>query len=93
VTAAVPTTLEGDMKSKLDALKNASASDFNDKYVDMQGEAHEDATRMFKAYADNGDNPELKKFAAATLPTLQKHFDEVKTIDKTDANDKVAAKK
>jgi putative membrane protein len=93
VTATVPTALEGPMKDKLDALKNASASDFNDKYVDMQGEAHEDAARMFKAYADNGDNAELKTFAAATLPTLEKHFDEVKTIDKTDANDKVAAKK
>jgi putative membrane protein len=36
--------------------------------------AHQDAVVLFNAYAKDGDDPELKKWAAKTLPHLQRHL-------------------
>jgi putative membrane protein len=80
-----PTAPDSDMQRKLDDLKNASALDFDKKYVDLQGKAHDDAVNLFKTYAEKGDNTELKAVAAKALPQLQKHADEVKTLEKADS--------
>jgi len=47
---------------------------FDAAYIDAQLQAHEEAVDLFKQYADNGQTPAIKSFAAKTLPTLEHHL-------------------
>jgi putative membrane protein len=58
----------------LDELKGKSGKDFDQSYDQIQVKAHEDAVALFEAYAREGDNADLKKWAAATLPHLNQHL-------------------
>jgi putative membrane protein len=73
----LPTALDDRRQQMLDQLKSARAEDFNGAYLDQQKNAHDDAIQAFSDYAANGDNPDLKRFAADTLPALRKHDDAV----------------
>lgn len=70
-----PTALDDAHQSKLDDLKKKTGDDFDQDYVSDQKDAHNEAVSLFKNYADNGTDPDLKAFAAKTLPTLQAHKD------------------
>ena len=61
-------------------LKAASGKDFEAKYITLQADAHRKAVALFAAYANSGDDPALKEFAKATLPTLEMHEKEVKEL-------------
>lgn len=43
-------------------------------YDHMQLQAHEEAVALFEQYARDGDNPDLKAWAAKTLPHLKEHL-------------------
>ena len=40
----------------------------------MQVKGHQDAVGLFEAYSKSGDNSDLKKWAAKTLPHLKQHL-------------------
>lgn len=65
----------------LKELKEASAKDFDEEYVDAQEDAHDDAVSLFKGYANNGENVALKNFAAETLPDLENHDKQVEALE------------
>lgn len=54
-------------------LNQAGQGKFDGQYVAAQIKAHDEAINLFSSYAKSGDNAELKQFAEATLPSLQKH--------------------
>ena len=72
---------EGDQKH-VDELAKLSGAEFDKKYVDLMVEDHEEDVKLFKEAADDAEDPDLKAFAAKTLPTLQKHLERITTIDK-----------
>jgi len=74
VKAKLPTALDSEHQQMLDGLKAKSGKDFDSSYDQMQLKAHEDAVALFDAYAKGGDDPELKKWAAKTLPHLKEHL-------------------
>jgi putative membrane protein len=74
VQAKLPTALDSDHQQMLDELKGKSGKDFDQSYDQIQVKAHEDAVALFEAYAREGDNADLKKWAAATLPHLNQHL-------------------
>jgi putative membrane protein len=76
----VPAKLDGPHAQKLEQLQTASGSEFDQSYRQMQLEAHREAVALFSSYAQTGDNAELKQWAGKTLPTLQKHFQEVQDL-------------
>lgn len=79
--AVIPTALDEKHAKKLAKLNEEDADDFDDEYLEEQEEAHESAIKLFKDYADDGDNASLKSFAAVTVPTLQKHKEQVDSLD------------
>ncbi len=79
--APVPSLTEDD-KKRVDDLAKLQAADFNEEYVDEQVDAHEDAVDLFKRYSEEGENPELKAWAAKTLPALQHHYMMAQELDK-----------
>jgi putative membrane protein len=74
VKATLPTALDAEHQKKLDELKAKSGKDFDVAYDRMQQQAHEEAVALFEGYARDGDNPDLKAWAAKTLPHLKEHL-------------------
>ena len=58
----------------LDELKGKSGKDFDQSYDQTQVKAHQDAVVLFEAYSRAGDDAELKRWAAKTLPNLKQHL-------------------
>jgi putative membrane protein len=77
---SLPTGLDADHQKKLDELKLRSGKEFDRAYDQMQVQAHEDAVALFSEYALSGDNPELKSWAAQTLPHLREHLEMAKKL-------------
>lgn len=76
----VPPSLDAEHANKLAELKDAPDDRFDALYVEMQTEAHQQAVELFTQYSESGPEGAIKIFAAETLPTLQKHFDEVQNL-------------
>ena len=74
VQATLPTAMDFDHQDMLDQLKGKSGKDFDQSYDQIQVKAHQDAVALFEAYAKTGDDAELKKWAAKTLPHLKQHL-------------------
>jgi putative membrane protein len=74
VKATLPSALDSEHEKMLDDLKAKSGKDFDQSYDQIQVKAHEEAVALFTAYAKGGDDPELKKWAAKTLPNLERHL-------------------
>jgi putative membrane protein len=74
VDAQLPTQLDAEHQAKLDQMKNLSGAEFDKAYDQAQQEGHRKAVALFEAYAQNGDNPQLKQWAAKTLPHLKQHM-------------------
>ena len=78
----LPMTLSKDMQDDLDGLARASNDDFDKMYADSQVDAHQAALNLMQRYAQDGDTPALKVFAAATAPTLQEHLNTAEGLKK-----------
>ena len=68
---ALPLELDSGLKQKIDQLGSLSGAAFERQYKTEQVEGHKQAVALFESYAKSGDNPELKSWAAQTLPTLK----------------------
>jgi putative membrane protein len=64
-------------KTKLQVL---SGDSFDKSYIKGMIEDHEEDIKEFKKEAMSGQDPEAKAYAAATLPTLQKHLKRIQQI-------------
>jgi len=82
-----PSALDNDHMGKLDALRKASAEDFDDVYIDQQTEAHENTLDLMKDFASNGKDAALQGFATRMVPTVEQHLTAVKALDESEADD------
>ena len=74
VQATLPASLDSEHQKMLSDLKAKDGRDFDVAYDQIQLKAHQDAVALFDAYAKGGDNPDLKRWAAKTLPHLKQHL-------------------
>ena len=51
----------------MNELKNAEAGKFDERYIEMQVDAHENAVSLFENYAEDGDNAALCQFSLHPL--------------------------
>jgi len=70
---AVPIPMHERMMVNLS--KEKDADDYDKEYMDMQVLAHKQAIDLFERAAKNETDPELRAFAATTLPNLRMHLD------------------
>ncbi len=80
--AKLPTALDNSHQSMLDKLKSLNGADFEKKYHDDQVKGHKDAVDLFKRYAKDGTNADLRQFAETALPTIEHHLDMAQDLDK-----------
>ncbi|PIB90222.1 DUF4142 domain-containing protein [Caulobacter sp. FWC2] len=81
-TITLPTMLSEDAQGKIDDLTKADAKDFDKKYADSQVDAHQSALNLLQRYAQDGDTPAIKAFAAATAPKVQEHLNMAEGLKK-----------
>lgn len=82
--AVVPApVLTAEQTANLDALaKAANGKAFDTLYAQVQVPSHENALALLRGYAERGDTPALKAFAAATAPVVEKHLDAARKLPK-----------
>jgi putative membrane protein len=78
----LPTAPNADDQKVIDELSQKSGTDFDKAYVDDMVKDHKKDIAAFKDAAKNCKDPDIKAFAANTLPVLQKHLDAINAIKK-----------
>ena len=68
-------SLTAEQQNNLDALKNASAANFDQTYASQQVAAHEKALSMLQDYGANGSDAAMKAFANKVSPIVSGHLD------------------
>ncbi len=82
VKATIPVAMTPSQQNMLDDLKKLEGANFAKLYRSYQEDAHEDAVDIFKRYGSEGENPDLKAWAAATRPALEHHLVMAKDLNK-----------
>jgi len=79
----LPTSLSGKHKQTMDKLQKAQGAEFDKVYAATVGvAAHKEAVSLFDKTAKNAKDPDVKSFAAKTLPTLKQHLAQAQTLAK-----------
>ena len=81
--ATVPSEPTASQQKELDRLDKLSGQDFDRAYMDLMVRDHKTDVREFKHASEHADDPELKTFAATTLPTLEDHLKMAEGLDRT----------
>jgi putative membrane protein len=68
------TGLDQQHTALLQQLEQAQGAAFDRLYARQQVQAHMQAVDLFRNYGRAGDNAELKRWASATLPSLEEHL-------------------
>ncbi len=82
VTVAIPTEMTEDQKAILAKLQELQGPEFSGRYHSDQVKAHADAVDLFQRYGEKGEQTEIRTWAASTLPTLQRHLDMAKELNR-----------
>ena len=81
----LPAELDKDHRKELEKLKAAkSGKDFDEAYADAMEDGHDKAVKLFAKAADGAKDPDVRKFAAETLPTLRTHSEHAEKLDAKD---------
>jgi len=72
-----PSAMEMAEKAKLDLL---SGDTYDKSFIQGQIKAHEQTIALFKREAASGQDAQAKAFASSTLPTLEKHLRQARSI-------------
>ena len=80
--ATVPSTLDPKDQATVDRLSKLNGSEFDRAYMQDMVKDHRTDVAEFKREANSGDDPDVKAFAAKTLPTLEDHLKMAEEIQK-----------
>ncbi len=79
---AVPEKIDDKHQKHVDTFKNYKGTNFDKDFVKHEVADHTEAVALFTRASKEAKNKELKDFATKALPTLQKHLEEAKKLDK-----------
>jgi putative membrane protein len=84
--AKLPTAMDAEHKTKLSQLQRLKGDEFNGAYLSAQLQAHEEAVKLFEGYSKNGEEAQLRAWAAKTLPNLRDHLEHARKLAKDSRN-------
>jgi putative membrane protein len=76
---ALPESL-GDHQHSYDHVVERRGEDFDREFAKVMIEDHQAAAQLFRSEAAGGVDPDLKAFAASTLPMIEAHLAEAKKL-------------
>jgi len=69
-----------DSKASSTPIADKAGADFDRAFAAEMVEGHEKAIALFEKESNSGGDPELKKWATDTLPTLRSHLKEAQSL-------------
>ena len=78
----LPTEVSSDQKSMIDKLAKLSGAEFDKEYMSDMVKDHEEDVKDFQTQGNEGNDSDIKAFAAKTLPTLQGHLEMARDVAK-----------
>jgi putative membrane protein len=72
-----PPALDAPKAEMIRQLQSARGEARQALYVEQQVMAHREALMLHTRYSRNGDTPQLKQAAAATVPIVSRHYNEI----------------
>lgn len=72
--ANVPTTPSAEQQATAARLAKLKGAAFDAEYAKVMVKDHQETVALFKKESSAGKDPELKAFAAKTLPTIEQHL-------------------
>jgi putative membrane protein len=73
-------TLDKDRREIYKQLSKLEGKEFDQEYIKQMVKDHEEAIKLFEKQAKSGTDPDLKKYASDTLPTLKKHLEHARKV-------------
>jgi putative membrane protein len=77
----LPSTLPPSAQAAQMRLQQTQGPDFDKQYIELQAAGHLEQRALFQFAANNAQNPELRSFAQKTLPMIERHIDQLHTIE------------
>jgi putative membrane protein len=77
----LPTSMDAKSQATYDRLSKLSGAEFDRAYMRDMVADHKTDVNEFKQESERGTDPDLKAFAAKTLPTLQEHLQMAESTD------------
>lgn len=78
-----PTAIDAEHNKMIDPFQKLKGAAFDHRYVAEMIAGHTKAIAVYKKEAADAQNPAVKSYAEQVLPTLQKHLDGAKDLEKT----------
>jgi putative membrane protein len=78
----VPDKMDDEHQKECDRFKKLSGDQFDREYTKHMVKDHEEDVAEFTRASKEAKNPAIKEFAAKTLPTLQKHLEAAKKLNR-----------
>jgi putative membrane protein len=80
-SVALPTELDAKHKETMDRLSKLSGAAFDNAYVTEMVKDHTEDVMEFERESTQGQNSDVKGWAAKTLPTLRSHMEMIQGIE------------
>ncbi len=77
---ALPESYSAEHAAMLQMLKSAESGSFDRAYMSHMVEAHEKTVQLIKSEMTEGQDPEVRAYAEAALPTVEKHLREAQRL-------------
>jgi len=78
----LPAEMSSEQKSTMEKLSKLAGAEFDKEYMSDMVKDHETDVKDFQTQANDGNDAEIKGFAARTLPTLQSHLQMARDVAK-----------
>ena len=75
-----PHALKPEHKEAVDRLSKLSGDTFDRAYIQLMVKDHKKDVDLFKRQASSADHPDIRQFASATLPTLERHYERAQQL-------------
>jgi putative membrane protein len=85
---SLPAAISDDHQEKLKDFQEKSGADFDKDYMDFMVNDHEEDVKAFEKQAENGEDAELKSWAAGKVATLRHHLEMAKATQEVVKNQK-----
>ncbi|WP_316736502.1 DUF4142 domain-containing protein [Pedobacter aquatilis] len=79
----LPTTVDADHQTKMDDLSKKTGAEFDKAYVNAMVDGHKSTLDLMEKEAKDGEDADLKAFAAKTAPVVKAHLDKIEMIKKS----------
>lgn len=77
----LPADMDSQEQSEYNKLQRLSGSKFDREYIQDMIKDHEEDIKLFQKEIDKGQDTPIKDFASRTLPMLQAHLQQVRSIE------------